>query len=676
MMKFSTFTLVCGMLGGFSAYAVELSSGIELQYLDHSVRPQDDFYRYINGKWLDATVIPADKSSYDSFDIVYDKTQDQLHTIVNELTKSQKVTDAEQVKIVNLYASFMDEAASEERGGKPLAAEFARINALQKIEQVPTLIAHLNRIGVTAPYVSQVHQDAKDSSKYVFDIGQAGLGMPDRDYYLGTESQLVKTRAQYAEHIEKMLKLSDNPAARQNALAIVKLEHALAKIQWSKVELRDPVKAYNKYEFAKLSELAPSYNWQAYLDEAGVKGRTNYLVVSQPSYIHGFNQLLRSTPLSVWREYFRWHVLSHFAPYLNKAYVDENFAFYGVVLTGADHNRVRWKRSLELVDSSMGEALGKLYVAAYFPPAARDRIEQLVKNLLAAYHADIGVLDWMGPETKLKADEKLAKFTAKIGYPTRWRDYALLDIKQNDLFGNVRRAAEFEYQRNINKLGQPIDRSEWDMTPQTVNAYYNPERNEIVFPAAILQPPFFNAEADDAVNYGGIGAVIGHEISHGFDDQGSQYDGTGNLLSAPGWFKAEDLVKFKAKSSALVKQYSAYSPVPGYPVNGELTLGENIADNSGLSIAYKAYKLSSRSALPPIIDGLSGAQRFFMGYAQVWRGKTRDAAAILYIKSDPHSPDKFRGLLPEMNQEPFDEAFSVKPGDKMYRSREQRVSMW
>jgi predicted metalloendopeptidase len=402
----------------------------------------------------------------------------------------------------------------------------------------------------------------------------------------------------------------------------------------------------------------------------------DYLVVSQPSYISGFGKLLAKTPLPVWKAYFRWRVLSDFSVYLSKAFVDEHFAFYGTALRGIPQNRPRWKRGLTLVENSIGEGLGKLYVAKYFPPESKARMDALVKNLLAAYKADIDTLDWMGPETRKKAQEKLAKFTPKIGYPVKWRDYGALQIAKGDLVGDVIRAQTFEYDRNLNKLGKPIDRDEWLMTPQTINAYYNPEMNEIVFPAAILQPPFFNPKADDAVNYGSIGGVIGHEISHGFDDQGSQYDGNGNLLGVPGWFTQEDLDRFKAKTHALVEQYAAYEPVAGYHVNGELTLGENIADNSGIAIAYKAYKLSLGGKEVPVIDGLSGDQRFFAGWAQVWRAKARDNDVIVRIKTDPHSPPPVRGTVPEMNQQPFYDAFGVKEGDKMYLAPDKRVSIW
>jgi putative endopeptidase len=656
--------------------APPLLSGIAIQYFDDGVRPQDDFYKHNNGKWLASTEIPADKASYGTFIKLRDDSEAQLRTIVEGLQKSPAAKDSDQQKIADLYSSFMDEPGLESLGLKPLDPEFAKVDALRNRQEIAGLIAHFNQIGVSAPYTPGVHQDAKDSTKYVFDLGQDGLGMPDRDYYLLPDAKMVGARKQYGQYVEKMLTLVGDKMAAKDARDILGLETELAKVQWTKVENRDPVKAYNKFEFAKLAALAPGFDWKSYLVDSGVDGKTDYVVVSQPSYISGFNKLLEKTPLPVWKTYFRWRLLNDFAPYASKSFVDEHFSFYGTALRGIPENRPRWKRGIALVEESIGEGLGKLYVAQYFPPESKARMDQLVRNLLAAYKADIDTLDWMSPETKQKAQKKLAKFATKIGYPLKWRDYSALQIAKDDLVGNVIRAQTFEYNRNLNKLGKPIDRDEWGMTPQTVNAYYNPEMNEIVFPAAVLQPPFFNPKADDAVNYGGIGAVIGHEISHGFDDQGSQYDGDGNLLSAPGWFTQDDLDKFKAKTRALVEQYAAYEPVPGYHVNGELTLGENIADNSGMAIAYKAYRLSLGGKEAPVIDGLSGDQRFYDGWAQVWRGKTRTDQLIVDIKTNPHSPMAIRGTVPEMNQASFYQAFGVKEGDKMYLPPDKRVVIW
>ena len=651
-------------------------SGIEAQYNDHTVRPQDDFYQYVNGRWLAITEIPADKGSYDPWDKLEDETQVQLREIVEGLQNPTAAADPEQRKVADLYASFMDEPALERLGSRPLDAEFARIEALSDKAAIPSLIAHFNRIGITAPYTPRVHQDARDSTQYVFDLGQDGLGLPDRDYYLQDDAHLKQVRSQYGKHIETMLTLAKERDAARKARDIVALEHALAKVQWTKVQNRDPVKTYNKVEFAKLATLAPGYDWKAYLAESGVAGKVDAVIISQPSYITAFDSILRTTPLSVWKAYFRWHLLSDLAPYLSKDFVDEHFAFFGTALRGVKQIEPRWKRGIRLVDRSIGEGLGKLYVTKYFPPESKLSMDRLVSNLLAAYKADIDTLEWMEPATRQKAQEKLAKFTVKIGYPAKWRDYSALQIAKDDLAGNVIRAQVFEYNRNLNKLGQPVDRTEWEMTPQTLNAYYEPEMNEIVFPAAILHPPLFNPNAEGAVNYGSIGGVIGHEISHGFDDEGSQYDGDGNLLNPPGWFTKVDLERFKARTVALVAQYAAYAPVPGFPINGELTLGENIADNSGLAIAYKAYRLSLAGQESPVIDGLTGDQRFFMGWAQCWRSKTRENQAILWIKADPHSPEQFRGRLPEMNQTAFYDAFGIKPGDKMYLPPQERVRLW
>jgi predicted metalloendopeptidase len=656
--------------------APPLVSGIDIQYFDPSVRPQEDFYKHINGKWLADTEIPPDKGSYGTFMKLRDDSEAKLHAIIEDLQKSVDPADPDQQKIADLYFSFMDEPTLESLGTKPLSGEFAKIDALKDKKEITGLIAHFNEIGVAAPFSPVVHQDAKDSTKYVFDLEQDGLGMPDRDYYLLNDDKLKQARTRYGQHVQKMLELAGDKAAAANAKDIVALETQLAKVQWTKVELRNPIKTYNKVEFSKLAGIAPGVDWNHYLTDTGVQGKTDYLVIGEPTYLHGFDQLLQKTPLSTWKAYFRWRLLSEFSAYLSKPFVDEHFAFYGTALRGIPENRPRWKRGITLIEDSIGEGMGKLYVARYFPPESKARMEGLVKNLLAAYSADIDTLDWMTAETKQKARAKLAKFTPKIGYPDRWRDYSALQIDKSDLVGNVIRAQTFEYNRNLNKLGKPIDRSEWGMTPQTVNAYYNPEMNEIVFPASILQPPFFDPRADDAAIYGGIGSIIGHEISHGFDDQGSQYDGDGNLLDAPGWFTQADLDKFKEKTRALVAQYSAYEPIPGYHVNGELTLGENIADNAGLAISYKAYQLSLNGKQAPQIDGMSGDQRFFAGWAQAFRGKSRVDDEIVRLKTDPHSPVAIRGTVPEMNQNAFFDAYRIKEGDKMYLAPEKRVTLW
>ena len=657
-----------------SAPKTAMLSGIDLQYVDTSIRPQDDLYRHLNGKWLDTFQIPADKGSYGSFTLLYDATQEQLRGIVEDLAGTGPgSSDAEARKIADLYASFMDEGRLETLGLKPLQGEFAAIEALSDKSEIPALVAHLNRIGAGAPYAISINQDARNSLQYAVIVRQSGLGLPDRDYYLKDDAKLKDTREKYLAHAAKMLGMAGDADAQSHAKAILDLETAMAQAQWTRVENRDPIKTYNKTTVADLPKLMPGYDWPSYLRASDVAGKVDALIISQPSYFSSLDKLMTETPLPIWKAYFKWHVLSAAAPYLSKAFVDVRFAFAGTVLSGIPENRARWKRGITLIDDSLGEALGKRYVAKYFPPQNKVRMEALIANMLDAYRRDIDTLDWMSPETRKGAQAKLAKLAPKIGYPNVWRDYAALQISRDDLWGNVLHAREFEYRRNLNKLGKPVDRNEWGMTPQTINAYYNPLMNEIVFPAAILQPPFFNVRADDAVNYGGIVAVIGHEMSHGFDDRGSQYDADGNLHD---WFTPEDHARFKTKTRALIAQYSDYEPVPGFHVNGELTLGENIGDNSGLAIAYKAYHLSLKGKAAPVIDGLTGDQRLYLGWAQVWRGKEREADLIQQIKTDPHSPTAVRGTAPLVNQEGFYGAFGVKESDKMYVAPEKRINIW
>ena len=659
-------------------------SGIDMQYVDAGVRPQDDFYAHVNGKWLAKTEIPADKSKYGTGAIVFDSIQEKLHGLVDDAAAG-KITgsNADIGKIGALYASFMDETALETLDVKPLADKFARIDAVTDSKGVAALIAALNRenaaitgygLQATAPLTMFIHQDNKDATHYVADLQQGGLGLPDRDYYLKDDDAKLKgMRADYRKHVEKMLSMAGDVQAAKSADAILALETAMAKAEWDNVALRDPVKAYNKVEIAKLATLAPGIDWDTYIDAAGIKGKVDSVIVAQPTYVTALGKLVASTPLPAWKAYFRWHVLSSNAPMLSKRFADENFAFYSTVLRGVPQDQPRWKRGLALVNAGIGEELGKLYTARYFPPENKARAQQLVANLLAAFKQGIDGLDWMTPETKKAAQDKLAKFTPKIGYPDKWRDYSALTFDKADLAGNLMRAQQFEYQRNINKLGKAIDRGEWGLTPQTLDAYYNPELNEIVFPAAILQPPYFNAAADDAVNYGSIGAVIGHEISHGFDDQGAQYDGDGNLRD---WWTKEDHEKFAAKTKALVDEYGAFEAVPGYHINGALTLGENIADNSGLTVAYKAYQIALGGKPSPRIDGMTGEQRFYMGFGQVWRAKMRDNAVIAQIKTDPHSMPEYRVKGTVVNQAGFYQAFDIKEGDKMYHAPEQRVAIW
>ncbi|MEN9865896.1 MAG: hypothetical protein RL748_1486 [Pseudomonadota bacterium] len=666
--------LSLGPIGTVQADTPPLVSGIETQYIDNTVKAQDDFFRHLNGKWLSTVEIPADKSVWGSFNKMADDVQPLLRTIIEDAAKQQAKTGTEAQKIGDLFNSYMDEARLDKLGIEAVMPEIKRVQALKNKQQIASLLAHFSQSGISAPYDFTIHQDAKDATKYVADLGQSGLGMPDRDYYLKKEDKrLSEVREKYQAHIEKMLTLAGHKDAAQKASKIMALETALAQVQWTKVELRDPVKAYNKVPFAALAKLAPGYDWKAYLKDTGLQGKTDYLIISQPSFMKGFTKVLAEKPLDDWKLYLEWQVVRTYAPLMSKDFVAEAFAFNQTVLRGIPEMRPRWKRGVSVVENALPEAVGKLYVEKHFPAQYKAKMEALVKNLLRAFEQSLSTLDWMSPATKKEAADKLSKFTYKIGYPNEWRDYSGIEIKADDLIGNMIRSTRHAYQRELNKLGKPIDRNEWGISPQTVNAYYNPELNEIVFPAAILRPPFFDAGADDAVNYGSIGAVIGHEISHGFDDQGSQYDGKGNLRN---WWTPEDHKNFKAKTTQLVAQYNSFSPIPGYHVNGELTLGENIADNSGLAIAYKAYQISLGGKPAPVIDGLSGDQRFYMGFGQVWRGKIRDQELIVRLKTDPHSPGEYRANGTLRNQPGFYQTYGVKEGDKMYLAPNQRVTIW
>ncbi|MFC0349594.1 M13 family metallopeptidase [Undibacterium danionis] len=653
----------------------KLQSGIDLQWIDKSVRPQDDFFRFMSGKWLDTVEIPADRGRYGAFDQLAELSAKQSAAIIQHLaTQTELKPGTNQQKIADLYNSFMDEAHLETLDIKPLQADFARIQQLKDKAELPAMFAYLARISVGTPIGSGVTQDAKDSSKYTVSVGQGGLSLPDRDYYLKLDDAKFKAiRAAYLSHVEKMLSMAGISNAQQAAASIMALETEIAKIQWSNVENRNPVKTYNKVEIAKLGDLLPGFDWNNYFADMGTGGKTDSVIVRQPSYLTGLNKVIQETSIDTWQAYFNWRVLNAYAPYLSKRFVDQDFSFSNVTLRGIPENQPRWKRGVSRVEESLSEALGQLYVEKHFPAENKARMQVLVNNLLLAYKQSIETLPWMGEATKKEALTKLSKFTPKIGYPDKWRDYSKLTIVKGDLIGNIKAGRAFAYQRQIDKLGKPVDRSEWGMSPQTVNAYYNSRQNEIVFPAAILMPPFFNPDADDAVNYGGIGAVIGHEIGHGFDDSGSQSDGDGNLRD---WWTAEDKANFGKVTDALVAQYSNYSPIEGYKVNGKLTLGENIGDNAGLSIAYKAYQLSLNGKKPPVIDGFTGNQRVFMGWAQVWRGKARDAETIRLLATDSHAPGIFRANGPLTNMPEFYQAFDVKAGDKMYVEPEKRIRVW
>jgi putative endopeptidase len=620
------------------------------------------------------TPIPADKSNYGMFTVLSDKSDDRTKEIILN-AKGAPGTEAQ--KIADFYASFMDEASIEKAGLEPIKADLAKIAAIKDKKELVAMFAHNSRIGNRTPIETGVGQDDKDPDHYIAVISQGGLGLPDRDMYDAKNKQFEAVRAGYKKYLEQMLTLGGVKDAAKKAASIYALEEKIAKTHWTRVQNRDPQKTYNKMTIAQLQKLAPSVDMKIWLKGTGLEGQTA-VNVFQPSAIAGTAKLLQSEPLATWKDYLTVHALSEAAPFLSKKFVDTRFDFYGKTLSGTPELKDRWKRGVDLITGAMGEAVGKLYVEKYFTPETKAAADKLVKNLLVAMGQRLDNLAWMSDETKAKAKAKLATYNPKIGYPKKWRDYSALEIKAGDIVGNATRASEFEYNRNLAKLGQPVDRDEWGMTPMTVNAYYNPAMNEIVFPAAILQPPFFDANADDAVNYGGIGAVIGHEISHGFDDQGSQYDAKGKLEN---WWTKADSDKFKTATAMLVQQYNAYCPFPAQGdkpaqcVKGELTLGENIADLAGLTVAYQAYKLSLGGKQAPVLDGMTGDQRFFLGFAQVWRRSYRDQELANRLVTDPHSPSEARTSVVR-NLDPWYDAFAPKQGEALFLTPDKRVKIW
>ena len=665
--------VACGLTACETPASKNAASAVPVAPAPKTARAQDDFYRFVNGPWLATNEIPADRANWGSFAKLRDDALAQLRTVIEEAEAAGASGTPDQRKVAALYASFMDDVRLDELGAKPIAPQLKAIDAMKSKKELPTVMAQFAEVGIATPVAVFVTQDAKEPTRYIPVITQSGLGLPDRDYYLkDDDAKLKDARDKYVAHVAKMLALAGVANPDAGAAQVLQLETALAKVQWSRVDNRDPIKTYNRKTFAQLESLTQGFAWKPWLATARITGKVDAVIVSQPSYVEGFAKVVEATPLDAWKAYFKFRVIASTAPYLSASFAEENFAFQGGVLAGTPSELPRWKRAVGVTEASMGQGLGKLYAAKYFPPENKARMDEMVRNLLAAYRQSIDGLDWMGPSTKKEAQAKLAKFDPKIAYPSKWRDYTALTVKADDLLGNVMRARRFEYARNNAKLGKPVDRTEWGMTPQTVNAYYNRVRNEIVFPAAILQPPFFDPKADDATNYGAIGSVIGHEISHGFDDGGSQSDGDGRLRN---WWTNDDRARFNAKTKALVAQYDAFEPVPGYHINGSLTLGENIADNSGIAIAYRAYRLSLKGTPSPA-DAKSGDERFFAGFATLWRNKSREPALIRQLTSDPHSPGEWRTNGTLRNQAPFYEAYDVKPGDGMYLPPEQRVTIW
>lgn len=651
-----------------------MNSGIDLTHISNSVRPQDDLYRHLNGAWIESTEIPADRAVDGAFYALRDNSETAIREIVEAAAASGAPAGSNERKIGDLYSSFMNEAHIESLGWQPIAADLALVASVTDLPSFTKVLGTLERSGISGLFDSWVTTDKDNPEEYLAYFYQSGLGLPDESYY--REDTYAQIRDEYVAHIERMLSLVDYAEASDAAERIMAFETALAAHHWDQVRDRDALLTFNKRSWAQFREMLGSLDADTWLAASGIRpDALSTVVVREPDFFESLTDVLSSTPVAALRDWLTWNIVQSSSPYLSSAFVEENFGFYGRTLTGAQQLRDRWKRGVGLVEGVLGEAAGEIYVAKHFPPAAKARMQELVANLVRAYEQQIRTLDWMSDATKQRALEKLSKFTPKIGYPDTWRDYSALTIDHGDLIGNIRRAAAFSAEREFGKIGTPVDRGEWFMTPQTVNAYYNPGMNEIVFPAAILQPPFFNVDADDAVNYGGIGAVIGHEIGHGFDDQGSRYDGDGRLSD---WWTAEDRTEFEKRTAMLIEQYNQLEPAetPGHTVNGAFTLGENIGDLGGLSIAYVAYKLALDGQEGPVIDGLTADQRFFLGWAQVWRSKIRPEAAMQRLAIDPHSPAEFRCNAIVRNVQAFYDAFDVTEDDALWMQPAERVRIW
>ena len=668
-MKIRSFTALAALV----LLACSARAGIDPKNLDPSVKPSDNFFAYANGGWVKANPVPAAYSRWGAFNEVDEFNKVSLHKILEHAATVEKPGSIEEL-VGGFYASGMNESAVNIAGAAPLRTDLDRFAAVGSAADAQAMLAVLHRYGERAGFFFASEPDPKESTMVIAGLGQGGLGLPDRDYYTRDDEKSKTLRDQYVAHVAKLLELAgDAPAtAKTEADAVMRIELALAKGSKTNVELRDPVANYHKTTAAELQKLTPHFNWTAYFAAVGL-AMPAFVDVGQPEFFTAFDAQLANAPAADWQAYLRWHLLHGAAPYLSKNFVDENFDFYGKTLTGAKELRDRWKRVLDTVDRSAGEALGQLYVAECFPPESKKRMLALVENLRGALREDIKTLTWMDEPTKAKALAKLEAFGVKIGYPDKWIDYASLKVDRGSYVTNVFRAAEFNFRRDVAKIGKPVDKTEWGMSPPTVNAYYDPQRNEIVFPAGILQGPFFDAKTDDAVNYGGIGAVIGHEMTHGFDDQGSQFDAVGNLTN---WWSDESAKRFKERTTAIVKQFAGYTAIDDLKVNGELTQGENIADLGGLKIAYAAFKKATAGKPAEKIDGFTPDQRFFLSWANVWHTNIRDAALRLQVNTDPHSPANFRVNGPVSNLQEFYDAFNVPADSPMRRAAAERVVIW
>ncbi|HEY8571790.1 M13 family metallopeptidase [Phenylobacterium sp.] len=645
------------------------SWGFDVSGMDRAVKPGDDFFRYANGKWADRTQIPSDRTRFGNFDRLAELSENRVRAILDDAAAG-KVNDRDAAKIAAAYASFMDEALAEKLDAKPIQPELAQIRAVRTRDEMTALMGKANTTGFATILPVFISIDAKAPTRYTVMSGTGGLGLPDRDYYLA--ANFATQKAKYEAYVAQLLTMIGWEKPAENAKAIVEFETKLAEATWTRAERRDRDKTYNPATVAELQAMTPGFDWKRYLANTDLPAVQRIVVTTNTSYPK-FAQAYAGTPVETLKAWQAFHVADGAAPYLSKRFADAAFEFRNKTLGGQPEQRPRWKRAVAFTNNAVGESVGRVYVARYFPPDSKAKMDELVANIRTAMRARIEKLPWMGPETKARALDKLAKFTVKIGYPEEWRDYGKLQLKRDDLYGNLLRSARYEWQRDVARLNDPVDKKEWGMTPQTVNAYYNFANNEIVFPAAILQAPFFHPDADPAVNYGGIGGVIGHEISHGFDDQGRKSDGDGVLRD---WWTAEDAAKFKVQADKLGAQYSAFEPLPGAKVIGALTMGENIGDMGGLSLGFDAYHASLNGRSAPVIEGFTGDQRVFLGWAQVWREKIRDEQLRQRLVSDPHSPAYYRVNGTIRNIDGWYSSFDVKPGDKLYVAPSDRVRIW
>jgi len=657
---------------GSDAEPKALVSGLDLDAMDKTVKPGDDLFRYMNGTWLKETEIPADKSNYGGFIVLVDEATEDVKDIIEESANGDFAKGTDEQKVGDLYKSYLDMERRNELGVTPLQAELDRIDAISNHSELAGYFGNAQTRGFGSPIVMAQFADMKNPDYYGMYAFQGGLGLPDREYYFLEDDKSEEIRNKYVAHIEKMFDLAGFENGSAAAETIMALETTIAEQHMLKEAARDWATNYNKVPVAELGELMPNFDWDAFLDGLLLEDLGEMIVIMS-DYMAELDGIVQDTDLDTWKTYLKWNAVNTAAGRLNDELDKQNFDFYATTLSGTPEQQEMWRRASNTVSGTLGEVVGKVYVKKHFPPEAKERMEALVANLILAYEKSIKELDWMGEETKAQALDKLSKFTPKIGYPDEWRDYSALDIEVDDLYGNLERAAVAEHKRQVDRQGAPIDPNEWGMTPQTVNAYYSPTRNEIVFPAAILQPPFFNLEADEAVNYGAIGAVIGHEVGHGFDDKGSTFDGDGVLRN---WWTDEDRAEFEARTGKLVEQYNEFRPFEDLAVNGEFTLGENIGDLGGISIGLLAYKMSLNGEEPPVIDGFTGVQRVFLGYSQIWRRKFREENLRQRIATDSHSPSEYRANGPVRNVPEFYEAFDVQPGDALYLPPEERVKIW